>query len=142
VPGGEDPAYAQLGRDQPWDRYWRKHADELGNVGSDYKNILPMLSFFDLLPPWRTDPNEHELRFELYRRGGRHLDLSGAVSAGELVTCGIASINGDTGKNPLPVPLTVADSPVTGTGTTMVQFVLPLDRSAMDAPPTTQPINR
>ena len=95
-----------------------------------------------MLPPWRTDPNEHELRFELYRRGGRHLDLSGAVSAGELVTCGIASINGDTGKNPLPVPLTVADSPVTGTGTTMVQFVLPLDRPAMDAPPTTQPINR
>jgi hypothetical protein len=142
VPGGQDPAYAPLRYDSPWDRYWRKQSDELGTVGSDLKNILPMLSFFDLLPPWRVNSSERETRFELYRRGGRHLDLSPAVSAGELVVCGIASINGEMAKNPLPVPLSVADSPVTGTGTTMMQFVFPLDRSAIEAPPTTQPINQ
>jgi len=142
LPGGQDPAYAMLGRDQPWEKYWRKHSDELSAVSSDLKNILPMLSFFDLLPPWRSSPNEREVRFELYRRGGRHLDVSPAVSAGELVVCGIASINGDTTKNPLPVPLSVADSSVSGTGTTMMQFVLPLDRSETEAPPTTQPIKQ
>jgi hypothetical protein len=142
VPGGQDPAYAPLRYDSPWDRYWRKQSDELGTVGSDLRNILPMLSFFDLLPPWRSNSSEREMRFELYRRGGRHLDLSPAVSAGELVVCGIASINGDMTKNPLPVPLSVADSPVTGSGTTMMQFVFPLDRSAIEASPTTQPINQ
>jgi hypothetical protein len=142
VPGGADPAYAQIGRDQPWERYWRQHTDELTNSGGDFKNVLPMLTLFDLLPPWRTDPNEREARFELYRRSGRHLDLSPAISAGELVVCGVASINGDTSKNPLPVPLSVSESPVTGTGTTIMQYVLPLDRSAMEASPTTQPINR
>lgn len=139
LPGGQDPAFGKIGRGQAWDRYWRKHSDELAGSSADLKNIMPMLTLFDLLRPWQSDPNERDLRFELYRRGGRHLDLSPAISAGELVVCGIASINGDTTKNPLPVPLSVSDAPVTGTGTTMMQFVLPLDRSAMEATPTTQP---
>ena len=141
LPGGQDPAFGKIGRGQPWDRYWRKHSDELASSSADLKNIMPMLTLFDLLRPWQSDPNERDLRFELYRRGGRHLDLSPAISAGELVVCGIASINGETNKNPLPVPLSVAESPVIGTGTTMMQFVLPLDRSAMEAVPTTQPIS-
>ena len=86
----------------------------MASSGTGVENILPLLSIFDLLRPWRNDPNRPGPRVELYRRSGRHLDLSAAIRAGELVVCGIGSINGETNKNPLPVPLTVSDYPSPG----------------------------
>jgi hypothetical protein len=65
------------------------------------------------------------------------LDLSPAMSAGNLVICAFANKNGAQG--PLPMPLTVSDEPVAGNGTTIYQFVLPLDRSAVSGSPSTQP---
>jgi hypothetical protein len=67
------------------------------------------------------------------------LDLSPALSAGGLVICARGMVNDDVTRSPLPVPLTVGDSPVNGDGTTIYQFVLPLDRSAVYGEPSTKP---
>jgi hypothetical protein len=58
------------------------------------------------------------------------LDVSQAICSGSLV------VLADT-QGPLPIPLDVDGSRVSGDGTIFYQFVLPLDRSAMA--PTTQP---
>jgi hypothetical protein len=67
------------------------------------------------------------------------MNLSPAISAGELAIVATESINGDTNKSPLPVPLNVSDSPVTGAGVTIIQSVLSLDKSAMYSNPATRP---
>jgi hypothetical protein len=101
----------------------------------------PMLSLFDRLPPMRnsTQPGQGA-RVELLRRGARHLDVSAAVAAGQLVVLAESEANA-----PLPIPLEVEGDAVTGRGRVFYQFVLPLDRSAVagppppDEPPATQP---
>jgi hypothetical protein len=138
-PMGADPAYGQMGGVQKltyaWSTFWRGKQDALAG-DADY--ALPMLTFFDRLPPWAlTDRRSN--RYELYRRGGRELDLSPALSAGELVICGRAMVNNDINQTPLPVPLTVSDEPVSGPGVTIYQVVLPIDRSAVSGEPTTKP---
>jgi len=67
------------------------------------------------------------------------LDLSPAMSAGGLVICARAIVDKEDSAAPLPVPLTVSDEPVSGTGTTIYQFVLPLDRTAVSSMPSTKP---
>jgi len=135
-PGGNSPVHGRLERELDWDRYWHTRSDELHQR---LEEALPLLTLFDRLPPWRNQLDGRWPRLELYHRTARWMNLSPAVSAGELVICAVASIDGDIAKTPLPVPLSVSDSPVAGQGTTMVQFVLPLDRSAMYAMPTTRP---
>ncbi len=137
-PMGKDPAWGVMGGQivlaDSWSRYWHgKENDVMGDL--DY--ALPMLTLFDQLPPWAG--SAHGNRFELYRRGARDLDLSPALSAGGLVICARGIVNDYLTGTPLPVPLTVGDSPVSGDGTTIYEFVLPLDRSAVYGGPSTRP---
>ncbi|MGH7214385.1 MAG: hypothetical protein ACREIT_06450, partial [Tepidisphaeraceae bacterium] len=79
-------------------------------------------------------------RFELNRRSGRHLDLSHAIAAAALVVLAQAD------DQPLPYPLEVEGNVVTGSGTTLYEFVIPLDRGDLDTraepSPATQPTVR
>ena len=139
-PDGDQPAFGRLDWGLAWDRYWQRQQETLRD---HIEMAVPMMTLFERLSPWRSLIDERLSRFELYRRGGRELDLSPALSAGRLIICGLEEVNGDITATPLPVPLDVSGSPVTGQGTTIVQFVLPLDRSEMvSAPAATQPTTR
>lgn len=140
---GDNPVYGQMGSSNlggvtdavdSWSRFWYEQGS---NVESDLDYALPMLTFFDRLPPMEVNKDQKNSRYEFRRRGGRVLDLSPAESAGNLVICALANKDGDA--SPLPMPLTVSDEPVTGNGTTIFQFVLPMDRSAASGQPSTQP---
>jgi hypothetical protein len=133
-PAGDKPAFSLLGRDMPWDTFWQSEQD---NFKDRVDVVLPMMMLFDQLTPWSQTRDFN--RAELYRRGGRNLNLTPALLAGQLVICAMETNNNDAFKTPLPIPLYVSDSPVAGEGTTIVEYVLPLDRSAMDTKPTTQP---
>jgi hypothetical protein len=137
---GSGPSYGWVlhTRDAPgsWSRYWREQGD---NLEKELDYALPMLTFFDRLPPWAQQPGQNSARYELRRHGARLLDLSPAMSAGGLVICARAIVNKDDNATPLPVPLTVSREPVSGEGTTICQFVLPVDRSAVSSMPTTKP---
>jgi hypothetical protein len=135
-PSGDHPIFGRLERGVEWDSFWQNQQDD---IKDHLEMSVPMMTFFERLPPWKSLPDEHLSRYELYRRGGRDLDLSPALSAGRLIICGLEDVSGDATLTPLPVPLRVDDNMVQGLGTTIVQFVLPLDRSAMVATPTSQP---
>ncbi|HVT90870.1 MAG TPA: hypothetical protein VHD56_18595 [Tepidisphaeraceae bacterium] len=100
------------------------------DTGRTFRVSLPMLSFFDRLEPMRNRPQQRQQRLDLLRRGGRELDMSASLMAGDLVV--LAETEG-----PLPIPLEVEGEPVTGSGLTFYQFALPLDHSALLS--TTQP---
>ena len=89
------------------------------------------MSFFDRLSPLKNETDKAD-RVEILRRGCRHLDRSAALAAGALVV--LAQADG-----PLPFPLTVEGEPMSGTGTVFYQYVLPLDRTPLEAA-TTQPV--
>jgi hypothetical protein len=140
-PMGQDTVVGQMGgakdyAPDSWSRFWRSKGDEL-DTDLDYS--LPMLTFFDLLPPWAEQSSPHSTRYEMRRYGARLLDLSPAMSAGSMVICARAMVDKDTTQTPLPVPLTVSDNPVTGQGTTFYEFVLPMDRSQVSGEPSTKP---
>jgi hypothetical protein len=97
--------------------------------GRENPKSLVTLSFFERLPPMQNQ-NRQSNRLELLRRGGRMLDMSGALASGAMVV--IAQANGE-----IPIPMEVEGDKVTGDGTIFYQFVLPLDRSELRA--TTQP---
>ncbi len=139
----EQPMYGEIGTvndkgstdsGDSWSRYWQQQG---GHMEDNLDFALPMLTFFERLPPMGVTTDEKAARYEFRRRGGRVLDLSPALSAGNLVICAFANKNGT--PSPLPMPLTVSDEPVAGNGTTIYQFVLPLDRSAVSGSPSTQP---
>lgn len=96
------------------------------------RQTLPMFSFFDRLAPMKNSAvvNSKPTRFELLRRGGRELEMSQALAAGEMVV--LAECEGA-----LPLPLTVQGTHVEGDGLIFYQFAIPMDRSA--AASTTQP---
>jgi hypothetical protein len=118
-----------------WDRYWSRRGD---SVASGPASALPLLTLFDRIAPWRME-QDHQSRSEFFRRNARFLDLSAAMNAGELVVMAVASKDGDQTKSPLPFPLMVSDSPVIGEGTTLMQYVFPIDRSQMYRAPATRP---
>jgi hypothetical protein len=105
-------------------------SDSFDDSGSTNPKSLIMMSLFDRLPPMKNpDMNRGQAnRSELLRRGGRMLDMSGALVAGAMVVLA-------TADGPIPIPMTVEDEPVEGTGTIFYQFVLPLDRSELPSKP-------
>jgi len=121
-----------------WHRYWLSElrgnplVDSFDDSARPLRKSLPMLSFYDRLPPVRNERDARENRIELLRRGARYLDVSQSLAAGALVVLAEA-------PGPLPFVLEVQGDPVSGQGTNFYQFVLPLDRSAISGPPTTQP---
>lgn len=114
-----------------WYAPWRVSfpSPEMGDdFGREARASTPMLSFFDRLPPVRAAADLR--RFDLARRGARHLNASAALLGGALV------VVGESDDVALPVPLQVEGRLVAGRGTIVHQYVLPLDRSAVGQAPT------
>ena len=82
------------------------------------------MSLFDRLKPMRNETPD-PTRVDIIRRGARRLDRSAAIGAGALLV--VAHTTG-----PLPIPLTVEGDKITGDGPIYYQFVLPLDRQAVE----------
>lgn len=135
-----------------WDEYWLGNISPGGGGGAVYDDAheavprsYPVLTFFDRLPPEKKQADtggfigmaggvRTNTRTEMLRYGGRHLDLSHLLAAGQLVIVAQAEADGQTSQNPLPLPLYVdGDDAVSGTGTTLYQFALPLDRTELEA---------
>ena len=139
-PMGSDEIWGLMGGSHyytyAWSSYWHNKNED---VAIDWDDVLPMLTFFDQIPPWESRTDTKSPRYEIRRYGARDLNLSPALSAGNLVICARGIIDKDTATTPLPMPLTVSDNPVAGNGTTIYQFVLPIDRSAISSQPTTKP---
>ena len=107
----------------------------MARIGDNSAVAFPMASLLGRLPPM---PNLQgnggtfdNSRSELYARGVRLLDAGPSVSAGQLLV--VAATHG-----PLPIPVRVDGNLVTGDGTTLYQFLLPIDRGTTDRP-TTKP---
>jgi hypothetical protein len=121
-------------RAESWgDREWSE--DEPLNP-----RTFPILSFFDRIPPAKNRPGGGQRtqpdRVDLIRRGLRHLDMSAAISAGQMAVIAVA----DDKNHPLPFPLEVHGDPVKGQGIVYYQFVIPVDRKAVaDAAKTASP---
>jgi hypothetical protein len=118
---------------QDWGPWWtagqggRPMSEAYDDAGAVPKSLV-LMSLYDRLAPDRnaqavgTGYNK-ATRVDLLRRGGRMLDISSAVAAGQLVVLAEA-------QGPLPIPLEVEGDRVAGDGTIFYQFVLPLDRTA------------
>lgn len=131
-------------RDSRWIGFWysRFKRNTYGDPNIEDKNftfVLPMLSLFDRLPPMWNKPENPGTgsggsvdRIELFRRGGRMLNLSHSLMSGQLAIMTAA-------RGPVPVPMEVAGDKAEGKGWTLYQFLLPIDRGDIDKP-TTQPV--
>ena len=122
-----------------WTGLWYDAILSKGSSGDDsnepVRSSFPLMSLIDRLPPPFESKQGSQFpthSFDLLRRGGRDLNLSGAVASGEMVVLGEAY------NTPLPCPLKVDGQKMTGDGTSLYQAVLPLDRSEVAQPPTTQ----
>jgi len=133
APEGDKPAFGNVAA---WNFIWQVQRDDFKD---DMRKALPLLFIFDRVPPWPKDPAYAD-RKDLFHRSGRSLDFSGPINAGELAIMATAANGDDVDSTPLPIPLTVSDSPVTGGGKTIFQFVLPLDRKAVDNQPQATPL--
>ena len=143
LPGQDRPIRGRLGRGRDWEEHWygRLRSNNSQPFWDDSNQRVrvsfPMLSLYDRLTPTKNTLTANETierdRFELLRRGLRFLDLSHVLAAGQMVVIGEA-------EGPLPFPLEVNGDRMSGQGVTFYQFVVPLDRSALDAPPTTQEV--
>jgi hypothetical protein len=122
--------------DDDWAKHWYSYLNGVGNSdaggATDARANTPILTFFDLLPPSANKADKSENCINLVRRGGRRLNLSGALLAGRLVIVGQSA-------GPIPCPLEVNDQKIGGDGSTIYQAVLPIDASAFDTSPTTSP---
>ena len=130
-------------RDMHWIGFWYRkfYNSQYHDANTEdprYTYVYPMLSLFDRLPPAWNKPDVASTgvgstwdRFELYRRGGRMLNVSQSLMAGQLAI--LASAQG-----PLPMPMEINGDKAEGQGTTFYQFLLPIDRGDVDKP-TTQP---
>jgi hypothetical protein len=87
------------------------------------------MSLFDRIPPMKNAPLMSYTRSELMRRGGRGINLSHTMAAGNLV------VLGEVDNAPLPFPLEVQGDRMTGEGTVYYQASLPMkNRSALIEP--------
>jgi len=132
-PGQDKIVAGWLQDDMYWERYWAKQGGHIADVDA-LGSAFPMMAVWDRIRPWhnRKDDTSH---IELFHRGGRQLNMSTILSSGRLAIFGVA---GDGTASPLP--LTVADAPVSGNGKTLVEFALPLDRSKAIKLPGTRPV--
>jgi hypothetical protein len=87
---------------------------------------LVVMSLFDRIAPQMNRQGQHS-HVNLMRREGRELDLSAALMAGRVVVLAEAR------EVPLPFPMEVEGDPVAGEGSVFYQFVLPADRTKIDA---------
>jgi hypothetical protein len=132
----ENPIRGLLAGPNSWGEYWLKYMKTLAGTdgivddsGRQITQSVAVLTFFDRLPPLKNLPLFNYARAELLRRGGRTLNLSHAMAAGNLVV--LAEV-----KNaPLPLPLDVEGSRMKGEGTIYYQASLPIkNRSTLTEP--------
>lgn len=115
-----------------WLKYWRDGGagDSTGSIGSDsrYTRSFPMVSLYERLPFHASSDTQE--RFDILRRGARHLDVSQSVSAGRLVILAQDAANNLDGKtlSTVPFPLEVDNDKTPSSGVTFYQFSLPLTR--------------
>src|SRR5205085_12245272 len=96
----------------------------------------PLLSVCDRLPiPKNSGKDNIGSRFDMLRRGVRYMDMSAAVSGGNMAVIAVSA----TADEKLPFPLEVQGDRIEGKGVIYYQFVVPVDRSAVPAAPTTWP---
>lgn len=121
-----------------WSYYWygnlRGGSDHYDDFNLDMPLSVPMLSFFDRIPPAKKPKDAGAAgihAISLLRRGARNWDMSPALEACELVVLAQAD------KRPLPFPLEVNGDPVAGEGTVFYQFALPMDHAGADKPANT-----
>ena len=112
-------------------------------AAGDIPTVFPILSVLDRLPPSpnaiKTDSQTSAVsddgsRVELYNRGARMLDAGKSIAAGQLVVLAAS-------KGPLPIPIQVDGDKMAGDGTTLYQFILPIDRGTADQP-ATRPVEK
>jgi hypothetical protein len=123
----EDPSLANLG----WEYYWHKRlsTDKSYEDFQDHPANFAMLSLYNRLPPFSVlQDTSFRTRYDLRRAALRHLDVSDALAAGKLI---VLAQSADAG--PLPIPVAVDGQEVGGEGFIYYQFLLPLDRSVLDA---------
>ena len=123
-----------------WAEHWYAELGTglTGNTSSDirtrYISASPVLSFYDRLRPM-VNADGSSNRVEFLRRAAREWDVSELIAAGQLVIIAQVGKNGAaTEDNPIPFPMEVENSAVTGTGSSFIQYALPLDRSALPKP--------
>ena len=133
-PKDEKPCWGNIL--QQWGPFWTNTlrpstgGNDLKDLKEPHPTSFPVLSLFSLIPPPKGDPNANTQSYTLLRRGARKLDMSAAVSAGELVVLAESD-----GNQPLPFPLEINGNKVAGEGTVFYQFALPLDHNGAFAPP-------
>jgi hypothetical protein len=135
------PIRAPLSGPNSWGEYWLRQMKLL--AGSDFlvddsgramTQSVPLMSFFDRLPPMKNNPYlSGYQRAELFRRGGRQLNLSHALAAGNLV------IVAEVDNAPLPVPFEVEGSRMKGEGRIYYQATVPIKNRAALMEPYTNP---
>jgi len=119
--------------------------DRGDDFDSSPRKTFLIASLIDRLQPDKTlhqvtgDVTDHN-RIELQRHGIHDLNVSSAIGAGNLVILA----EGKDRESPLPFPLEVDGSQVQGKGVVLYQFILPLDKTQMnaaleDSTPTTAP---
>lgn len=126
-------ALLKLGWSEVFDTYAEGFANGIGGGEGEAKEPqngvranLVMMSLFDRIYPQKNAPQSRS-RTELIRREGRELNLSPAFAAGRVVVLAEAR------DVPLPYPLEVEGDKVTGVGSVFYQFVVPTDRTKIDA---------
>jgi hypothetical protein len=122
------PIRGQLAGPNSWGEYWLRYMKTM--AGSDFlvddsgravTQSVPVMALFDRIPPLKSNPYlSGYQRAELMRRGGRQLNLSHALAAGNLVV--LAEVD----NAPLPVPLDVEGSRMQGEGRVYYQATLPI----------------
>lgn len=135
LPWKDQVVWAPIGAG--WSGYWESYF--VNNPTTALDNLddsFLVLSLFDRILPQPNDPGATS-RVELFSGTGRLIDMSQTVADGQLLVLGIER------DVPLPAPMLVNDQPPGGAGTTLVQAVVPLDRTPLEppfvvAPPTTQ----
>jgi hypothetical protein len=126
MPDRNEKVKGTLARDSDsWPGYWYEGIrnngmgpDKLDDYNRDVMKSFPMLSFYSRLPPLKNPQ-----RVEVLRRGQRQFDVGHALAVGRLVVLAEAD------NTPIPIPLDVDGEKVTGNGTTLYQFILPLEHS-------------
>jgi hypothetical protein len=104
-----------------------------------FMQSFPMMAFYDRIGPQEvtTALGMDNHRNELLRRGGRALDMSQELACGKLV---VLARGPDQSR--IPLPLEVEGDMVEGEGVTLFETALPIDRSALNKPPATQPATK
>jgi hypothetical protein len=130
--------------DYGWTAWWfpglRSAASPNNGAFDDSQNqfsrSFPVMALFDLIPTVEKRTEDDNQRFEIFRRGVRHINLSQVVSNGQMLVLAVAA-----DKQPLPYPFLIYGDRYGGEGDVLYEFVVPLDRTLPEEPvePATGP---